>query len=139
MALRPLLPAVSPLLAPACPSPAPIKGRAPTLGFTGPLPTSLLFSPRPSTARTERLLRWFFPTDARPFLSLRRPLLQPVRLTTVPSPFFLNCGEVPRTGAPFRPFSCEPPQRPCPRSTVDRRRPRSTAPWTRSTEFSVVN
>jgi hypothetical protein len=73
MALRPLLPAVSPLLAPVCPSPAPIKGRAPTSGFTGPFPTSLLFSLRSSTARTEHLLCWFFPTDARPFSSLRRP------------------------------------------------------------------
>jgi hypothetical protein len=130
MALRPLLSAVSPLLTPACPSLAPIKWRAPTSGFTGPLASSLLFSPRPSTARTERLLHRFFPTDARPFPSLRRPHLQRVRLTTIPSPFFLNRGEVPRTGALFRPFSGEPPQRPCPRSTT---------PWTRSTEFFVVN
>jgi hypothetical protein len=34
--------------------------------------------------------------------------LQPVRLTSVPSPFFLNRGEVPRTGTPFRSFSSEP-------------------------------
>jgi hypothetical protein len=137
MVLRPLPPSISPLLSPACPSPTFIKGRAPTSGFTRPLPTSLLFSPRPSTAHTERLLRRFFPTDARLFSSLRRLLLQPVRLTAVPSPFFLNCGEVPCTGAPFRPFSGEPPPRPYPRSTVDWCRPRSTNSWTWSTGFPL--
>jgi hypothetical protein len=30
--------------------------------------------------------------------TLHRPLLQPVRLTAVPSPFFLNRSELPRTG-----------------------------------------
>jgi hypothetical protein len=32
----------------------------------------------------------------------------PVRLTSVPFPFFLNRGEVPCLGTPFRPFSSEP-------------------------------
>jgi hypothetical protein len=133
MALRPLPSAVSPFLSPVCPSPAPIKGEhhpqaSPNL--SPPLFSSLLFSPRPSAAHTECLLRRLFPTDARPFPSLRRPVLQPVKLIVVPSPFFLNRGEVLRTGAPFRLSSGEPPPRPC---------PRSTAPWTRSTEFSVVN
>jgi hypothetical protein len=82
---------------------------------------------------TERLLRRLFSTIARPCPTLRRPLLQPVRLTTVPSPFFLNRDEVPRTGAPFRPFSGEPPPRRCPWSTVDRRRQRSMNSWTWST------
>jgi hypothetical protein len=60
---------------------------------------------------TERLLCRLFPTVSRSCPTLCRPLLQPVRLTAVPSPFSLNRGEVPRTGPPFRPFSGEPPPR----------------------------
>jgi hypothetical protein len=39
-----------------------------------------------------------FPTVARLCPTLRRPPVPLVRLTSVPSPFFLNHGEVPRTG-----------------------------------------
>jgi hypothetical protein len=74
------------------------------------LPSIACFRVR-SAHSTERLLRRLFPTVARSCLTLRCPLLQPVRPTAVPSPFFLNRGEVLRTGTPFRPFSGEPPLR----------------------------
>jgi hypothetical protein len=119
------------------PRPGPYKRRAPPSGFTGPLPASLLFSLCPSTTRIERLLRWLFPTDARLFPSLRCPLLQPMRITAVPSPLFLNHCEAPLTGAPFRPSSGVPPLRPCPRSTVDWCRSWSTELWTGSMTISI--
>jgi hypothetical protein len=60
-----------------------------------------------SAHSTECLLRRLFLTVARSCPTLHRPLLQPVKLTSVPSPFFLNRSEVPRPGTPFRPFSGE--------------------------------
>jgi hypothetical protein len=94
---------------------------------TAPLPAPLLFSLCPSVARTERFLRCFFTTIAQSPLPLHRPLMQPMRITAIPSPFFLSHGEVSHTGALFRPSSGEPPPRPYPRSTVDQCRPWSTS------------
>jgi hypothetical protein len=53
MALKPLMPALTPATPPRC-SPDPYKRRAPPSGFTAPLPASLLFSPRSSIALIER-------------------------------------------------------------------------------------
>jgi hypothetical protein len=109
------------------PSPRPqYKGRA-SLPSTAPLPALLLFSPHPSAARTECLIHQFFTTVARSLPPLRRPLLQLVKITTFPSPFFLSHGDAPHTGAPFRLSSAEPPPRPYARSTKDRCRPWSTS------------
>jgi hypothetical protein len=127
MALRLLPSAVSPSPRPGVPLPGHYKKVRST-----PRPSP--HSPRPHLLAPESTT--FTPssassTDCSPPLPGRvqpsaAPLLQPVRLTAIPSPFFLNRGEVPRTGAPFRPFSGEPPPRRCPWSTVDRRRSRST-------------
>jgi hypothetical protein len=48
-------------------------------------------------------------------------------------------GKHPRAPAPARRTLVRCRRALCPRSIVDRRCPRSTAPWTRSTEFSVEN
>jgi hypothetical protein len=139
MALSPLPPAVSPSLAPACPSLATIKGRGAHPGHHHTHPALICSLPSsqcpPHRAPPPSVVPHRCPAVSIP----PPPLLQPVRLTAIPFPFFLNRDEAPCTGAPFRPFSGEPPPRRCPRSTVDQRRPRSTAPWTRSTEFSVKN
>jgi hypothetical protein len=111
MALRLLLPTVSPSPTPVCPSPATIKGRGAPPAITTLTPPSIARFRVRNVQPTERLLRRLFPTVARSCPTLRRPLLPPVRLTTVSSPFSLNHGEVPRTGAPFHPFSGEPPPR----------------------------
>jgi hypothetical protein len=63
-----------------------------------------------SAHSTECLLRRVFPTVARSCPTLCHPLLPPVRLTSVPSPFFLNRGEVPCTGMPFRPIPASLPR-----------------------------
>jgi hypothetical protein len=139
MALRPLPLAVSPSLAPVCPSLATIKGRGAPPGHHHTHPTLICSLPSPQRPPHRAPPPLVVPHRHLSMSVPPPPLLQSVRLTTVPSPFFLNHGEVQRTGAPFRPFSGEPPPRRCPRSTVDRCRLWSTAPWTRSTEFSVEN
>jgi hypothetical protein len=83
------------------------KGRAPPSSIA-PLPTPLLFLSCLSTAHTECFLLCFFSIIARSPRPIRLPILQPVRINTIPSLFFLNHGEVPRTGVPFRPPSSEP-------------------------------
>jgi hypothetical protein len=139
MALRPLPPAVCPTLAPACPSPATIKGRGAPPGHHHTHPTLIC-----SLSSLQRPPHRAPPLPVVPHRCpvMSVPPLPPLVVGEAhrrPLPFFLNSGEVSRTGAPLQPFSDEPPLRRCPRSTVDRRRPRSTATWTRSTEFSVEN
>jgi hypothetical protein len=108
MVLSLLPPAVSPSPAPVCPSTATIKGRG---------------AP-PGHHHTHLALNRLLPSLQRPLhrappppiVPHRRPvvsdppppLLQLVRVTSVPSPFFLNRGEVPRPGTPFWSFSGEP-------------------------------
>jgi hypothetical protein len=132
MALRPSPPAVSPFLAPACPSSAPINGehhpRA-SWDLSPPLFSSLHAQAPPASSASSA---GYSPPMPGRFGPSATPLLQLVRITTVPSPFFLNHGMVPCTVAPFRPSSSEPPPRPCPRSTVDRCRLWSTELWTGS-------
>jgi hypothetical protein len=138
MVLRSLPPVISPSPCPGVPLPGHYKkGEEHPSVITTLTPPSFALSRVRNVHPTERLLRRLFPTVARPCPTLHRPLLQPMRLTAVPSPFFLNRGEVPCTGAPFRPFSDESPPRRCSLSTVDRRRPRSTNSWTWSTGFPL--
>jgi hypothetical protein len=92
-----------PLPRPDVPLPGPYKRRAPPLGFTGPLPASLLFAPKHHPHQA----------PPPPVIPHRRPTISvPPPPPLVASedhrhslPFFLNRGEVPRTGASFRPSS----------------------------------
>jgi hypothetical protein len=111
MALRPLPPAISPSPAQVCPPPsATIKGRGAPPGHHHTHLALNRVLPSPQLPLPERLLHRLFATVAQLCPTLRRPLLPPVRLTSVSSPFFLNRGEVPHTGTPFRPISGEPPR-----------------------------
>jgi hypothetical protein len=72
----------------------PLPGHYKRMGSTPPPPAiTTLTSPSIACFRvrsahsTEHLLRRLFPTIARSCLTLRCPLLQPVSLTSVPSPF----------------------------------------------------
>jgi hypothetical protein len=91
------------------PPPQPLyKGRAP-LFSTAPLPALLLFSPCPSTARTECLLRRFFTAIDRPPHYHQRPGEARGGLPVHPSPRCATSGKLPCPGAATRPSSGVPP------------------------------
>jgi hypothetical protein len=112
--------------APACPSPTTIKGRGAPPGHHHTHPALIC-----SLSSLQRSPHRAPPPPIVPHhrLAVSDPSPTPLAVGEAhrcPLPLFLNRSEVPRTGAPFRPFSGEPPPRRCPWSTVDRRRPWST-------------
>jgi hypothetical protein len=89
----------SPAFAPRA-APAPYKRRAPPLGFTAPLPASLLFSPRLSIALTEHRRRRFYTTVARPPRRSSTSGEALDRTLSNSSSFPCSRGELSWTGAP---------------------------------------
>jgi hypothetical protein len=139
MALTPLTPLLLPPATPLRRSPGPYKRamRLPTLTANNPLSPKLF----------RALLRPRDELKPPPFIASGAPPLRhpSVGSEHLPSTALTGsssasiAGEHRRAPAPAHRTSARRHRALCPRSTVDRRCPRSTAPWTRPTEFSIEN